>query len=109
MAYEDPFWKEQTTVPIIHAGAILAALFHYKMHAADLMCFLGGTYTGEHRDIDAIVVELNLYDIDPRLISQCVQAITVGRPNHFVAKTYFIGEKTNSFRPTKIWSIYSTP
>ena len=27
MAYGDPFWKEQTTVPSIHARAILAAQF----------------------------------------------------------------------------------
>ena len=72
MAYEDPFWKAQMTVPIIHARVMLAALFHYKMHAADVVRFLGGTYMGEHHDIDAIVIELNSHDINPWLISQYV-------------------------------------
>ena len=69
MAYEDPFWKEQTTVLITHARAMLVALFHYKMHAVDVMRFLRGTYTGEHRDIDATVEILVYLDIDPWLIS----------------------------------------
>ena len=51
---------------------MLAALFHYNMHAADIMRFLGGTYTGEHSGIDAIVVNLNSHDIDPWLISQYI-------------------------------------
>ena len=40
IAYENPLWKEQTTVPQEHAMAMMAALFHYKMHAADIMRFL---------------------------------------------------------------------
>ena len=72
MAYEDRFWKAQTTVPIIHARAMLTSLVHYKMHADDVMRFLGGTYMGEHWDIDAIVIELNKHDIDPWLVSQYV-------------------------------------
>jgi len=87
IAYEDPFWKEQTTVPQNHSTAMLAALFHYKMHASDVMRFLGGTYTGEHRDIDAIVEILVSHDIDPWLITQFIRATTVGCPNHFVAET----------------------
>ena len=39
IAYKDPFWKEQTTVPQEHAMEIMAALSHYKMHAADIMRF----------------------------------------------------------------------
>ena len=57
------------------------------MHAADVMRFLGGTYTEEHRDIDAIVEILNSHDIDPWLISQYIRATTVSCPNHFVAET----------------------
>jgi len=54
IAYEDPFWKRQTSIPQSHAFAMLAALFHYKMHAPAVMQFLGGTYTGKHRDITSI-------------------------------------------------------
>ena len=32
IAYEDPFWKRQTSVPQSHAFAMLSALFHYRMH-----------------------------------------------------------------------------
>ena len=87
IAYENPLWKEQTTVPQAHAMAMMAALFHYKMHAADIMRFLGGTYTGEHRDIPGITDILISHDIDPWLIAQYVRATTVGCPNHFNAES----------------------
>ena len=87
IAYEDPLWREQTTVPQEHAMAMMAALFHYKMHAADIMRFLGATYTGEHRDIPAITEVLISHDIDPWLIAQYVRATTVGCPNHFNAES----------------------
>ena len=87
IAAEDPFWKQQTTVPQSHAMATLAALFHYRMHAPDVMRFLGGTYTGEYRDIDSTVQRLTSLKIDPWLITQYVRATTVGCPNHFVAET----------------------
>ena len=53
---------------------MLAALFHYRMHAPDVMRFLGGTYTGEHRDINDIVATLTTHDIDPWLITQHARA-----------------------------------
>ena len=40
---EDPYWKKQLTVPQSHARAMMAAMFHYGMHASDVMRFLGGT------------------------------------------------------------------
>ena len=86
IAYEDPFWKQQTSVPQSHAFAMLAALFHYRMHAPDVMRFLGGTYTGEHRDITSIVQTLTSHKIDPWLITQYIRATTVGCPNHFSAE-----------------------
>ena len=46
IAYKDQFWKEQKTLPQNHAMAILVALFNYKIHAADMIHFLGGTYRG---------------------------------------------------------------
>ena len=87
ITYEDPFWKQQTIVPQSHAMAMLAALFFYRMHAPDVMRLLGGSYTGEHRDISTIVACLTSHDIDPWLITQYVRATTVGCPNHFVAET----------------------
>ena len=87
IAYEDPFWKQQTTVPQSHSRAMLAALFHYRMHAPDLMRFFGGTYTGEHKDINAITACLTSHHIDPWLITQYIRATTVGCPNYFVAET----------------------
>ena len=87
IAHEDPDWKKQSTVPQSHARAMLAAMFHFQMHAPDVMRFLGGTYTGEYRDIDATVQILTSYDIDPWLIAQYVRATTVGCLNHFVAHT----------------------
>jgi hypothetical protein len=85
ISYEDPFWKQQTDVPQSHAVVMLVALFHYRMHAPDVMQFLGGTYIGEHRDINSIVAILSHHDIDPWLIIKYVQATTVGSPNHFSA------------------------
>jgi len=66
---------------------MLAALFHYRMHAPDVMRFLGGTYTGKHRDINDIVATLTTHNIDPWLITQYVHPTTVGCPNHFSADT----------------------
>ena len=77
ISHEDPLWKQQATVPQHHAMAILAALFHYRMHAPDVMRFLGGTYTGEYRDIDLVVERLTSYIIDPWLITQYIRATTV--------------------------------
>ena len=70
IAYEDSLWRKQTTVPQEHAMAMMAALFHYKIHAADIMRFLGGTYTGGNFDIQAIADILISHDIDPWLIAQ---------------------------------------
>ena len=66
---------------------MMAALFHYKMHAADIMRFLGGIYTREHRAIPAITEVLIPHNIDPWLIAQYVQATTVGYPNHSNAES----------------------
>ena len=85
IAHEDPNWRKQDGVPQSHAMAMLAALFHYRMHGPDIMRFLGGTYTGEYRDIPAIVDRLTSHNIDPWLIAQYVRATTVGCPNHMVA------------------------
>jgi len=57
------------------------------MHAADVLRFLGGTYAGEHRDIDSAVEQLTQHGIDPWLVTQYVRATTTGCPNHFVAET----------------------
>jgi hypothetical protein len=84
---EDPDWKCQTTVPQSHAKATLAAMLHYGMHAPDVMRYLGGTYTGEHRNVDETVATLTEHGVDPWLIAQYVRAISVGSPNHFVATT----------------------
>jgi len=65
---------------------MLSALFHYRMHTPDVMRFLGGTYTGEHRDITSIVQTLTSHNIDPWLITQYIRATTVGCPNHFSAE-----------------------
>ena len=87
IAYEDQFGAQQSVVPRSHTYAMLSVLFHYLMHAADLMRFFGGTYAGEHRDINEIVRCLTSHDIDPWLITQYIRATTVGCPNHFVADT----------------------
>ncbi|KAL7552383.1 hypothetical protein ACHAWF_015625 [Thalassiosira exigua] len=67
--------------------AMLAALFHYRMHAADAMRFLGGTFTGEHRGITSIIETLTSHDIDPWLIAHYVRTMTVGFPAYFVAES----------------------
>ena len=72
LAFEDPYWKEQMTVPQNHAHAMLAALFHYGMHAPDVMRWLGGSYTGKCRDINATVKILVDHNIDPWQISQYI-------------------------------------
>jgi hypothetical protein len=84
---EDPCWRSQATVPQNHAKATLAALLHFNMHAPDVMRYLGGTYTGEHRNVDATVAILVKHDVDPWLIAQYVRAMSIGSPNHFMATT----------------------
>lgn len=87
LAYDDPEWKSRTTVPQSHARAILAALFHYRMHAADVMRFLGGTYTGEYRNVTGTVKILLDHGINPTLVAHYVRTTTVGCPAHFVAES----------------------
>ncbi|KAL7535992.1 hypothetical protein ACHAWF_006478, partial [Thalassiosira exigua] len=87
ITYEDPNWKNQLTVPQSNARAMLAALFHYRMHAADVMRFLENTYTGEYRDINGVIETLTSHNIDPVLIAHYVRTTTVGCPAHFVAES----------------------
>ena len=84
---EDPNWKSQQTIPTAHVRATTAALFHYRMHAPDVVRWLGGTYTGEYRFDQDIVPTLHRLGIDPLLIAHYVRATTVGCPNHFVAES----------------------
>ena len=66
---------------------MLAALFHYKMHAPGVMRFLvAQSYTGEHRVITSIVQILTSHNIDPWLITQYIRATTTGCPTHFPAE-----------------------
>ena len=60
---------------------------HYGMHTPDAMQYVGGTYTGEHRNVEETVVTLTEHIVDPWLIAQYVRAISVGSPTHFVATT----------------------
>jgi len=87
LAFEDPYWKDQTSVPQNHAHAMLAALFHYGMHAPDVLRWLGGSYTGKYRDINGTVKILVDHNIDHWFITQYIRATTVGCLNHFVAET----------------------
>ena len=85
IAYEIPFWKGQMTVPKSHAQSMLVALFHYKMHASDVMQFLRRGYTCKHRDINAVMECLVSHNINPWLITQYVYTTTatVGCPDHY--------------------------
>jgi hypothetical protein len=83
---EDPDWKFKITVPPDHATT-LVPLFHHSMHASDIMRYLGGTYTGEHRGVEKTVATLTEHDLDPWLIVQYVRAMSVGGSNHFVVET----------------------
>ena len=75
------------TVATIHNQAMMAAPFHYKTHAFNVMHFLRGAYTGEYWDIDAIVIFLTYHDTDLWLISQYIRATTVRCTDHFITKT----------------------
>ena len=65
---------------------MMAALYHYRMHSADVMRWLGGTYTGAYRLTQNTVEMLQQHNIDPLLIAQYIRVTTVGCPNHFVAE-----------------------
>jgi hypothetical protein len=68
--------------------ALTAALFHYGLdQSLMLMRYLGKNFTGEYRDISAVVSLLQQHDIDQDLIVKYVRVIKVGCPNHFVAST----------------------
>ena len=58
ISYEDPYWKDQQDVPQLHAMAMMAALFHYRMHAPDLMRFLGGTDRSPYRDFQCLFLSV---------------------------------------------------
>ena len=66
---EDPDWKSQTTVPQSDAKVTFAALMHYGMHTPDIMQYLGGTYTGKHRNVEDTVATLTEHGVDPWLIA----------------------------------------
>ena len=90
IAHEDPNWKGQHTVPPTHARAMLAALIFYRMHAPDVMRFLGGTYTGAYRFGQGTVATLQKYDIDPFLITQVSGASGYysSRTTHLLTRLY---------------------
>ena len=73
--------------PTNHARTMLSALFHYKMHAANIMCFLGQTYIGERWDIPVVTEILISQEINPWPITQYLRARKVGCTNHFNAET----------------------
>ena len=50
-----------------------------------LMRYMGNNYTGEYRNIDAVVNIQKQYNINDSLISKYIRVMTVGCPNHFVA------------------------
>ena len=90
IAHEDPKWKGQNTVPPTHARAMLAALIFYRMHAPDVMRFLGGTYTGAYRFGQGAVATLQKYDIDPFLITQVSGALGY----YFSLRTHLVPDCT---------------
>ena len=78
ICHENPEWMNQMVVPQCHVKDFLVALFHYQMHATDVIRGMGGTYTGEFWDIDWITGKLQEHNVDPWLITQYVRETTVG-------------------------------
>jgi hypothetical protein len=73
-------WEKQTDINPERVIALTAALFHYDLDHGMLMRYLGKNFTGEHRDVPAIVRTLKEYKIDQSLIDKYVRVMTVGRP-----------------------------
>ena len=83
----NPNWADQSAIDPDRIVALTAALFHFNLDTSMLMRYMGNNYTGEYRNIDAVVNILKQYNIEDSLISKYIRVMTVGCPNHFVAST----------------------
>ena len=66
---------------------MMTCLFHYSIDVGLLMRYLGNNYTGSHRDLDATATLLVSLDIDHSFVQHYMRLMSVGCPNHLVAKT----------------------
>ena len=70
-------WEKQTDIDPERVIALTAALFHYDLDHGMLMRYLGKNFTGEHRDVPAIVSILTANKIEQSLINKYVRVMTV--------------------------------
>ena len=59
---------------------MMACLLHYNLDVSLLMRYLGGNYTGAHRDVQATANILQSHGISTSLVQHYVQVMTVGCP-----------------------------
>ena len=64
----DTQWATQTTPSVKRRRAMMACLFHYNSDVSLLMRFLGGNYTGTHRDVQATATYLLGHGVEEYLV-----------------------------------------
>ena len=76
----DTQWVSQTTPSVERRRAMTACLFHYNLDVSLLMRYLGGNYTGAHRNVQATAQYLLDNGIDDDLVHHYIRIMTVGCP-----------------------------
>ena len=82
----NPHWASQSSISAEKVKACMACLFHYDLNASMVMRYLGGNYTGEHRDIAAIIQRIKPH-VSPYLLNHFERVMTLGCPNVMVYET----------------------
>ena len=76
----DTNWASQTSISPERRKAMMACLLHYDLDVSLLFRFLGGNYTGAHRDVHTTAKLLLRHGIDDYLVRDYIRVMTVGCP-----------------------------
>ena len=72
-------WENETTINHDRAKMITACFLHYNFDTASVIRYIGGAHTGEHRDTEAILAELE-GKIDPAVWQDLARVYRSGCP-----------------------------
>lgn len=75
-----PQWTSQEKISAEKAKACMACLFHYDINVSLVMEYLGGNYTGEHRNVEAIIQQIKSH-VSPYLLDHFRRVMTTRCPN----------------------------
>ncbi|KAL7524758.1 hypothetical protein ACHAXR_000705, partial [Thalassiosira sp. AJA248-18] len=73
-------YQDQTKISNNRVDMATAAMIHYDMNPGMVVRFMSGEYTGETRDVQAIVKEIEQH-VDPSDLAHIIRILTQGCPS----------------------------